>query len=69
MDQLQRVSIRFLNPDLKLIGEIARYGSLQFTRKWNTYSVFELKLGTYDPLLLQNGHFILLEDDLNSLRG
>ena len=61
MDQLQRVSIRFLNRDLKLIGEIDQYGSLQFTRKWNTYSVFELKLGKYNPLLLQNGHFILLE--------
>ncbi|NZA39866.1 Gp37-like protein [Eubacterium callanderi] len=66
-DQLQRVSIRFLNPDLKLIGEIDQYSSLQFTHKWNTYSVFELQVGTFNPLLFQTGNFILLEDNLNSL--
>ena len=47
IDKIQAARIRFFDPEYHLLGELLRYKSMQFHRKWRTYGVFEIHISAY----------------------
>ena len=58
----ENILIRVFDPKLNFLGEISDYDSLIYTRKWFTYSDFQLTLSYIHPRLIQN-NIIMLDSD------
>ncbi|MGL4548628.1 siphovirus ReqiPepy6 Gp37-like family protein [Eubacterium aggregans] len=72
MDKTQCVKVRFFAPDFTLIGELLRFKSLQFNRKWRSYGKFELHVSGYfkddadqcrELAMFDTKNYIMLDND------
>lgn len=57
------VSIRIFDKSLNFLGEIDRYTSLFYVRKWENYGEFEFHMAEADIGLIKKGNIIMLNKD------
>jgi|LGOV01.1.fsa_nt_gb hypothetical protein len=59
---MDRVSIRILDEDLNLVGEVDNYASFFYIRKWHTFNEFEFHISKLLPFIKKEYHIMVNND-------
>ncbi|MGL5713674.1 MAG: Gp37-like protein [Paraclostridium sp.] len=60
---MDKVNIRIFDKDINFVGEVDKYTSLFFIRKWSTYGEFEFHVEKMNNELFKLGNIIMINND------